>query len=147
MAETVLQSPAIETFLRDHRRAYLFVPCADGQVRGWPLTGFLAPGRVWFTTYAKSPKMQHVNAATTASVAVLSDEGVTPVEYVVVDGPVAVRRADAGLLETVLNSRPAHLRLDAEREGRYRRALETGRRIVIEVGLARVNRFILGAVA
>ncbi len=139
-----MTDPATESFLRDHRRAYLFVRTEDGEARGWPLTAFFAPGRLWFTTYAKSAKMPFIHRASRASVAVLTDEGVEPVRYVVVEGPLSVRTADADTVNFAVNSRPAHLRLDAGHEQRYRHALETGKRVILEVAVERAAIHLAG---
>ncbi len=134
-------SPAIDDFLKRHRRAYLFVRAADGSARGWPLTAFHAPGRLWFTTYKKSPKMVHVNAASQALVAVLTDEGVAPVSYVIVDGALTVREMTPELVEFVMAARPDDGRRIEASEARYRRALTAGKRVVIEVALDRAEHF------
>ena len=133
--------PPIDAFLRRHRRAYLFVRAADGSARGWPLTAFHAPGRLWFTTYAKSPKMTHVGAAARGTVAVLTDEGATPVSYVVVDGALRVRQMTPDLVEFVMAARPDDVRRNEATEARYRRALTAGKRVVIEVALDRAEHF------
>lgn len=133
--------PSIDAFLQRHRRAYLFVRAADGSARGWPLTAFHAPGRLWFTTYKKSPKMTHVGAAARGMVAVLTDEGVSPVSYVVVDGALTVREMTPELVEFVMAARPDDLRRDEATEARFRRVLESGKRVVIEVALDRADHF------
>jgi len=133
--------PHIDDFLRRHRRAYLFVRAADGSARGWPLTAFHAPGRLWFTTYKKSPKMVHVGAAPRGTVAVLTDEGVSPVSYVVVEGALRVREPSPELVEFVMSARPDDGRRNDATEARFRRALASGKRVVIEVALDRTDHF------
>lgn len=142
-----MTDPAIDTFLAAHKRAYLFVRTPDGAARGWPLTAFYNDGVLWFTTYGKSAKMPHVHAASRGSVAVLTDEGVTPVSYVVAEGPLSVRRADAATIQRALDSRPEELRLDPAHEQRYRGALESGKRVIIEVKVERAEHHRAGAFA
>jgi hypothetical protein len=142
-----LTNPDTERFLAAHKRAYLFVRTAAGEARGWPLTAFYNDGVLWFTTYGKSAKMPHIHAARRGSVAVLTDEGVTPVSYVVAEGPISVRSADAATIQRALDSRPEELRLDPAHEQRYRGALESGKRVIIEVRVERTEHHMAGAFA
>jgi hypothetical protein len=133
----------IEDFLARYHRSYLFVRGAGGEVRGWPMTSAYDDRVFTMTTYKKSPKVAHLSQAARATLVVVTDEGMTPVEYAVVEG--ALRLVD--ILPDTVDALIARMGRggapDPNVRAHYRARLLAGKRVLIEVEAERVEKFVL----
>ena len=121
-------------FLQENSRAYLFVDCPDGEVRGWPMTAFYRPGLIYFTTYAKAPKAAHLERAHSATVIVATPEGRQPLDYVEVSGAVRVIAFTPEIVDRFISLTPGDDdRVDETVKTTFRDRIASGKRVLVEV--------------
>ena len=126
-----------EEFARASKRAYLFCETKDGGVNGWPLTPLHSPGHMSFTTYKKTPKVAHLYRVSEVCVVLLSNYGVEPIRYVVVDGRIKVLDITPEMIPDVLQ------RLNGTRKDdvteRFERSIRNGQRVILDVEIIGIN--------
>ena len=133
---------ATAAFLGENDRAYLYVRAADGAPRGWPMTARYDAGVLVMTTYRKSAKMVHLGSASPVTLVVTCDEGVEPVRYAVAHGMLRISDIDAGNADAVIRRMRFRDQLvGSPHRSRYRERLMQGKRVLLEVDVARAELF------
>jgi hypothetical protein len=124
----------VDAFLRNHDRAYWVTLRKDGSPTAHPMAGLHEDGRFLFTSYRKSAKNRNVDRDPRTCVVLVNGYGAEPVEAVTLKG-------FARVLEGA--PPPRRLREQAGDAGADRacRAIESGRRSVIEIVPAEVADF------
>ena len=120
-----------EEFARASKRAYVFCETKGGGVHGWPLTPFHSPGRISFTTYRKTPKVAHLSHVSEVCVVLVSNYGVDPIRYVVVDGRIKVLDIAPEMIPDIMR-RLNRTRKDDVTE-RFERSIRNGQRVILDV--------------
>lgn len=124
----------LDAFLREHRRAYWATLRRDGSPTVHPMGSLYEDGKVLFTSYKKSAKNRNVDRDPRCCVLIAS-------EY---DAPSVEAATLKGVARVLEGAPPPRMLLEQAGEsgpGRAARAIEEGRRAVIEIDAGEIADF------
>ncbi len=126
-------------FLRHNRRAFLF--CRDESRRpiGYAMTSVGCDhGRLYFSTYAKSPKVKHLRADPAAACVVLGEHDGTDRPWVSVRGIVEIYRPSAEEIDKMFGAGSPDGRIPDSVVTKVRDRMLSGKRCLIRLSLDEV---------
>jgi hypothetical protein len=133
-------SPTVVEFMRRNRRAFLFCRDELGRPIGYAMHSLgCEPGRLYFTTYAKSAKVKHLVADPGVACIVLGQQGGHDWPWVSVRGTAEIYQPSVAEVDEMIGAGPSDGRIADSVVAKVRDRLIRGKRSFIRIAVDEVR--------
>jgi uncharacterized pyridoxamine 5'-phosphate oxidase family protein len=127
-------------FMRRNRRAFLFCRDESGRPVGYAMHSIgYEPGRLYFTTYAKSAKMKHLVANPAVACVVLGPQGGHDGPWLSVRGTAEIYQPSVAEVDEMIGVRPSDGRIPDTVVAKVRDRLISGKRSLIRIAVNEIR--------